>query len=132
MCPIGNQSQFRGIELVDDWMDYRGISQDELSASLAADRKFEGCVFPAGVTFDDLDCTKAQFVDCLFQSQSTKGADFSEAAFRNCKFVPSRFASSKFTDAQFTGCGFFDSESKTGCTFAAARAAIEAASVCSR
>src|SRR5580698_606287 len=89
-----------------DRSHYRPISQDELSASLAADRKFEGRAFPPDVSFDDLDCTKAQFADCLFQSPSIKGADFSEAAFRNCKFLPSRFASCKFADAQFTGCSY--------------------------
>src|SRR5438128_12379327 len=97
---------------------YQSISREELLASAAANRRFEGLLFAADFSLDDLDLTEGRFDRCLFQIPAIRSADFSNAEFNDCRFEALRFANCKFVGTRLQGCALFDAGKKKGCTFA--------------
>lgn len=55
---------------------------------------------------------------CVFRDVTFDDAELAGARFEDCTFTNCRFAGSNLTDALFLRSGFFDSETRAGCSFA--------------
>ena len=98
--------------------DYRALTRAELLAILTGDRVFDGVLFAADLTLDELDFAEARFTRCHFRAPTLRGADFSRSVFEECRFEPMRWANCKLARARLQGCTLFDSGTRKGCTFA--------------
>lgn len=97
---------------------HRPVSQVDVLAIAARDRKFEGLLLSPDITLDRMELTESRFERCLFQIPTIRGAGLTSAEFSDCRFEPTRFANCKLGRARFVGCSLFDAGTKKGCTFA--------------
>lgn len=57
---------------------------------------------------------------CTFNNVQFSDAELAGARFEDCTFSRCRFAGTNLTDAAFLRCGFFDGETREGCSFSRA------------
>lgn len=95
------------------------ISQGRLEELISAGQPVEHADLSA-IDWADLDGGVLIARHCTFDAVMFGDAELAGARFEDCSFSRCRFAATNLTDAVFLRCGFFDSETREGCSFSRA------------
>lgn len=93
------------------------ISQGQLEEHLASGLPVEHADLSA-IDWSDLGGGVLVARHCIFKDALFDDSELAGARFEDCTFSKCRFAGANLTDAIFLRCGFFDSETRAGCSFA--------------
>lgn len=95
------------------------ISQGQLEELLSSGQPVEHADLSA-IDWTDLDAGVLVARHCTFSEVMFGEAELAGARFEDCSFSRCRFAATNLTDAVFLRCGFFDGETREGCSFSRA------------